>query len=965
MSVHPERRRIISGIGRPRIGPRTQYRAIPRNHPFRMAYLLKLSRPEASFVPAMTLRCVLLQRLLVVCDDRQANRDELRRPQNESPHRQNSEHGRCCDSNDQQKIDGWVGQVDPAGRGGPVQRHEPEFPEIAGILKNVTPTTPLTERLFPGDDEISHLLRSTDWARTPLGPMETWSSVLIGYIRLILAMPTPAIIFWGPDQTQLYNAGYATIMGPRHPAYFGGTYRESWPETYPTIYPWMRRVLDAGEVIQVESEHIPLTRYGFNEEAYFSFTFSPVHDEHGRIQGIFQPVFEVTGNALAQRRAESLRSLETRSGSPGTIQGAVDALSSYQQDIPLVMFYVWNGTQEGLQLVGKSPTFNADSGPFDELAADVYEASAARRVGDAEQLFGGAHVGPWPEPAHAVFAVPVGNPERDSGRGVAIFGLSPRLHFDANYQAYLEQVSNQVMAQVALERERAARQQAAERQRQQLHELFMQAPAAIAVLWGPEHTFEMVNARYRQIIGERRDVIGQPIRKALPELEGQPFLEMLDSVYRSGEAYVGTEFRAMLERTEAGNEEELYFNFVYQPMRDSDGVTEGILVFAYNVTEQARSRQYAESLMAELKSEHKRKDEFLAMLAHELRNPLAVIHNAVQLCELSEEFRASTSSRYVDILRHQTRKLTAMVDDLLDVSRVTRGHITLKKEPLDVSRLLRNAVECGRSKLEEKRHDIELKLPEGEVRVIGDAVRLDQVFTNLIVNAGKYTDEGGHIAISLQRDGHTALLAVADTGIGLAAGTVDDIFKLFAQVDRDPDRSKGGLGIGLTVAKKVVELHDGEIEARSEGLGRGSEFRIRLPLAEDAPRSDDAVQVPVTLKKRRVLVVDDNLDAMETLAILLRFEGHDVTTAGSSEEALAIAAQQDFDAIFLDIGLPDMDGYEVAKRLRRQSRTATTRLAALTGYGQPGDLERSHAVGFDRHFVKPVDRVALFDFLGE
>lgn len=795
--------------------------------------------------------------------------------------------------------------------------------------------------------------------------METWSSVLVGYIRLILAMPTPAIIFWGPDQTQLYNAGYASIMGPRHPAYFGGTYRESWPDTYPTIYPWMRRVLDAGEVIQVESEHIPLTRYGFNEEAYFSFTFSPVYDEHGDIHGIFQPVFEVTSNALAQRRAEALHSLEIRAGSLGTIQGAVDVLSGYEQDIPLVMFYLWDGTRDGLKLAGKSPTFTTNSGPIDELAATVFESNAARTVDPAEHLFGTAHVGPWPEPVRAVFGVPVGNPERDASRGVAIFGLSPRLHFDASYQAFLEQVSNQVMAQVALERERAVRQEAAERQRQHLQELFMQAPAAIAVLRGAEHIFELVNARYRQIIGERRDVVGQPIRKVLPELEGQPFLDILDKVYRSGEPYVGMEFRAMLERSQAGTKEEFFFNFVYQPMRDSDGATEGIIVFAYNVTEQARSRQRVESLMAELTAEHQRKDEFLAMLAHELRNPLAVIHNAVQLCELSEEFRASTSKHYVGILRRQTGKLTAMVDDLLDVSRVTRGHITLKKEPLDLSRLLQNAVECARSELEEKHHDVKLTLPDGEVRVVGDAVRLDQVFTNLIVNAGKYTDEGGKITISLRRDGQTALLSVTDTGIGLAAESIDDIFRLFGQVERDPDRSKGGLGIGLTVAKKVVELHDGTIEARSEGLGRGSEFRVRLPLAEERPRSDVVAQAPLTSKKRRVLVVDDNIDAVETLAILLRFVGHDVTTAASSKEALGIAARQDFDAIFLDIGLPEMDGYEVAKRLRQQPRTATTRLAALTGYGQPGDRERSRAVGFDRHFVKPVDRATLLDFLSE
>ena len=824
------------------------------------------------------------------------------------------------------------------------------------------PAPPPQQPVFGGDDEISRLLRTTDWKNTSLGPPHEWSEVLIAYVRLIVALPTPAILFWGPDQVQLYNAGYATIMGPRHPIYFGKTYKECWPDTYPTIYPWMRRVLDQGEVLRVEDEQIPVTRYGFDEEAYFSFTFSPAYDEKGAILGIFQPVFEVTRNVLAQRRAETLRALESHSDVWRDIQGAVDTLSKNDKDVPFALFYLV-GDGGTLQLAAQSRAMNVDEKAFSDLAEQVFRSGESRTVPAVPSTFGDLQAGPWPEPVRNLFCVPIRPPGDEAHRGAAIFGLSPRLHFDENYQAFLQQVSSQLIAQIALEGERAARRAAAENQRRYLHDLFMQAPAGIAVLRGPEHIFELVNARYRKLIGEHRDVVGLPIRTALPELQGQPFVEILDRVYRSGTPHIGTGTAATLDRVAQGKGEEIFFDFVYQPMRDQSGQVEGILVFCYDVSEQTRSRKHAEKLMDELKAEHERKDEFLAMLAHELRNPLAAIHNAVQLFEANEAVRRAAPGRTIQILQRQTQNLTAMVSDLLDVSRVTRGQIALNHETLDVTDVLRATIDSTLSSLTQRGLQLDVDLPETRVHVVGDRVRLEQVFTNVLFNAGKYTGAGGKITIRLEEEGEVARLSIRDTGIGLEPDSLEEIFELFRQVERTPDRAQGGLGIGLTVARKVVELHGGTITAHSEGLGHGSEFRICLPLAGTQESQSAVPSSAPPPGCKRILIVDDNTDAAETLALLLGLSGHEVATAHGSEKALHMAEQLDFDAIFLDIGLPVMDGYEVVQKLRSMPRTASTRIAALTGYGQASDRKRSAAAGFDAHFVKPVDRDSLLEFL--
>jgi PAS domain S-box-containing protein len=349
-------------------------------------------------------------------------------------------------------------------------------------------------------------------------------------------------------------------------------------------------------------------------------------------------------------------------------------------------------------------------------------------------------------------------------------------------------------------------------------------------------------------------------------------------------------------------------------------------------------------------------NEFLAMLAHELRNPLAPIRNAVTLMReggLNDAMMEWSRS----VIDRQVTHLTRLVDDLLDVSRITSGKITLRQEPVELHSVVDNAVDACRPLIEARRQTLEIVLPAEPLRVEGDVTRLSQVVLNLLNNAVKYTPEGGNIRLAVEVEGGQAVVRVADTGIGIPADLLPKIFDLFTQGDRSLDRSEGGLGIGLTLVRRLVELHGGAVGAHSEGSGRGSELVIRLPLLDAAqePAGGPPMEPLHPAVAHRVLVVDDNLDAAESMAALLAVWGHEVRSAHDGPSALAVAAEWRPDTVLLDIGLPRMSGYEVAERLRQLPGLGQVALIAVTGYGQEEDRRLSRDRGFDHHLVKPVE----------
>jgi signal transduction histidine kinase/CheY-like chemotaxis protein len=365
-----------------------------------------------------------------------------------------------------------------------------------------------------------------------------------------------------------------------------------------------------------------------------------------------------------------------------------------------------------------------------------------------------------------------------------------------------------------------------------------------------------------------------------------------------------------------------------------------------------------------LREADRRKGEFLAMLAHELRNPLAAIGNAAQIL-LRSGGDAPTVQAAAGILDRQVRHMVRQVDDLLDVSRISQGKIELRKERTNMVRVVDDAVESARPQLERSGHELTVTLPLKAVYVHGDPIRLTQVVGNVLNNASKFTANDGRIWLTVEAEGEQAVVRVRDTGEGIAPEQLGRIFEMFAQVKTPLESSHSGLGIGLTLVKSLVEMHGGTVEARSAGVGHGSEFVIHLPLlpGAQAMAQEPAVGPSVLTRARRVLVVDDNRDSADSLATLLKLTGHDVYTANDGFEAVDAASMLQPDVILMDIGMPRLNGYEAARRIREQPRHKRLTLVALTGWGQAEDKSRSKEAGFDAHLVKPVDLAALTTLL--
>ena len=369
-------------------------------------------------------------------------------------------------------------------------------------------------------------------------------------------------------------------------------------------------------------------------------------------------------------------------------------------------------------------------------------------------------------------------------------------------------------------------------------------------------------------------------------------------------------------------------------------------------------------LYRELQENDRRKTEFLALLGHELRNPLAPIRSTVEFLHRIRLDRPELEQAR-DRIERQVRLLTRLVDDLLDVSRITSGKIRLRREPLDFNAVAAQAVEIARPLIESRQHELVVSIPDGSLWVDGDPARLAQVLANLLNNAAKFTEPGGRIVLSVEQKLGQVEARVRDNGVGLTAEMLPRIFELFTQVDRVVGQDQGGLGVGLSLVRRLVEMHGGRVEAFSAGPGLGCEFVITLPRLETVPKRPTRVKTAVYGPPRRVLVVDDNVDGAESLASLLRLRGHQVHVANDGPEALRSATAFHPEIVVLDIGLPGMDGYEVARRLRDSQEAAPARLVALTGFGQDEDRRLSREAGFDYHLVKPVDPTMLEELLCE
>ncbi|MGC4076237.1 MAG: ATP-binding protein [Rubrivivax sp.] len=452
-------------------------------------------------------------------------------------------------------------------------------------------------------------------------------------------------------------------------------------------------------------------------------------------------------------------------------------------------------------------------------------------------------------------------------------------------------------------------------------------------------------------------MLGRPFFDAVPEAQGEEWRPLLDGVYRSGEPYVGTEVATHFAAGDDGQPQTRFFDFVWAPLREH-GEVQGIIVVASDVTPQVSTRRELGRLREAAEAANQAKDGFLAMLGHELRNPLAPIMTALQLMKLRG---GDGVERERAVIERQMRHVVSLVDDLLDVSRITRGKVTLKQGFVELADVVAKAIEMVSPLLEQQRHELQVEVPTSGLGLWGDVDRLAQVVFNILNNAAKYTPPGGRVGMRGRLDGGEVVLEVSDNGVGIAPAMLSRVFDPFVQEGQTLDRSRGGLGLGLAIASSLAELHGGAVTAASEGDGRGSTFGVRLPhQPQPPPLPDEAaertgVRGAHGQRTPRVLIVDDNVDAAELLAEYLKDQGFDVRTVHDGLSALAAARAFRPDVALVDIGLPVMDGYEVARRLGQDLACPGLRLIAVTGYGQQQDRERSASAGFHEHLVKPVD----------
>ncbi|PQV63328.1 PAS/PAC sensor hybrid histidine kinase [Abditibacterium utsteinense] len=522
------------------------------------------------------------------------------------------------------------------------------------------------------------------------------------------------------------------------------------------------------------------------------------------------------------------------------------------------------------------------------------------------------------------------------------------------------------------EAEREELLQHLEFERRRLAGIFQSAPAFVAVLRGENHTFELANPAYYQLVGHR-DIIGKPLLEALPEIEGQGFVEILDGVLHSGVPYEGREMMASLQREPNGPIEERFVDLLYQPLLEADGTISGVFSHGVDITEQVRARRGAEEA-------NRVKDEFLATLSHELRTPLTAIIGWTSILQ-SGQASPQEVARGLDTIERNARAQAQLVEDILDVSRVVTGKLRLEMQPVDLVSIIEEAVDTILPAAQAKNIRLQRVLDAGANLISGDPTRLQQIVWNLLSNALKFTPKDGRVQIRLERVDSHLEVTVSDSGVGIALEVLPHVFERFRQADSTSTRSHGGLGLGLAIVRHLVELHGGSVEAHSEGVGKGAIFTLKLPLSAvrllDVSKSDesenneekvpflDGIQSLVENSPRldglHVLVVDDQKDTRIFLAVVLEKCGARVTAVESAAQAFAALQTLRPDVLLSDVGMPEEDGFSLIRRVRALSfeQGGKTPAAALTAFAHVEDRVRVLRSGFQIHLPKPIDPLEL------
>ncbi len=849
-------------------------------------------------------------------------------------------------------------------------------------------------------------MRAIDWAQTPLGPTQAWPRSLRTIVPIMLASRFAMRVIWGPEFVFLYNDAYRPILGAsKHPSAMASRTAESFHEVWNIVGPLFHSVY-AGEAVALENTLLPLDRNGYLEECYFTLSYSPIADDQGKVAGLLGVVNETTDQVLSERRLRTLRDLASVPSTPSpqrALELAATALGQNPADVPFALFYAVEPDGLRARLVARHGLEGqpAVAPPLVDLRASselgwplATTRATIQTVDDVRRRFGDLHAGPYPEPVTTALVVPIRRAGGDPPYGFFVVGVSPRRALDDRYRGFFDLASEHIVRAVseALDREELARMVLRERAAdERLRLLFNEAPACVALVRGPDLVYELANPLYCQLVG-RTDLVGRRGREAVPELVEQGIWDLLDGVYRTGKAFVAKEFPAKLDRRGDGTLDLGYFNFIAQPMHDPDGGIEGLMIFVIEITEQVLTRQAeatARALAEEGRAERARllhseraaraeaeraslaKDEFLAIVSHELRNPLSAMLGWTRLLRggaLSAEQRV----RGLETIERNAVNQAQLIEDLLDVSRIVSGKLRLEVKAVNVADVVRAALDSARPAMDARQLQVEATL-DPDVSLMGDATRLQQVVWNLLTNATKFTPTEGKIQIELKRADSMLELSVRDSGRGIRKEFLPYVFESFKQGDGTTTRSHGGLGLGLSIAKNLVEMHGGTIVVRSEGEGLGATFVVRLPLATlratptrdlaegQATRASPQWERPPEIAGLRVLVVDDERDARDLIATVLEYCGATVEHAGSVTEGLEKLETWRPDILLSDIGMPDEDGYALIRQVRSRPLEGggSIPVASLTAYAGAEDRRRALHAGFNMHVAKPIEPAEL------
>jgi PAS domain S-box-containing protein len=976
--------------------------------------------------------------------------------------------------------------------------------------------------------KMADVVHYFDWSSTPVGPIEGWPELLKFSVQMVLGASHPAAVWWGQGFIQIYNDAYAAKLWPGDVAKgLGVSAMDSWRTAWTDIGEAAQAAMQSGTT-SYRTGHLACDSKATHAVAeWWAYSFSPIqplgsdkppfgvlffcqdateaHSKTEQLQKANRSLAdEVKMRTAAEGRlqfnlllGDTLRGLtlpEERARAALALLGSHMGVSrAYFTDIDearnrFAMSFQWR--RDGLDdLAG-------DTGAVDPFGPHVRSALREGRHivvsdADADSETHFARGASFALGARACLVVPLLRGERLVA-AVTLHHSEPH-PWEPEDASMIQEVAERAWNAIEharsysrrIEAERALAESRAEEMKR-LRAMFQQAPGFMCVLRGPDHVFEFANASYMSMVG-KRELIGRPIREALPEVAGQGIYEALDEAYRSGMPIEAKDMPLSLRRGGQGEAESVHADFVLQPIRDDANVVQGIFVEGLDVTERratkialeaAKTRlqegmvaarmaiwdwdlakrkvsfsesssqvfggswtkiddvwnsifpedlarlnearkvallgsdSYAELIRIKRPTDEKilwlqvsarilrddtgeatairgvsvdvterkeaeerlrladqRKDEFLAMLAHELRNPLAPISAGAEILK-----RMSTDPervlRTAAVIERQARHMTAMVNDLLDVSRVTTGRVHLEMADIDLRSAIIDSLEQVRPMIEAKGQRIEYEPPKSAVCVHADKKRIVQIFTNLLQNAAKFTPSKGRVRVSIASMASQAIVVVEDDGMGIEPGLLPHVFELFTQERRSSDRTTGGLGLGLSLVRSLVEQHGGIVSAASDGPGKGATLTIAIPTASgETPKAERPVVPRVERRAAsslRILVVDDNQDAASSIATLLEQEGHRVIACHRSLEALEIVARADaepFDAFVLDIGLLQVDGNELARKLRGNGSTAGARLIAVTGYSDPRHEAAAMNAGFDRFLVKPVEPSTLFEAL--